>query len=197
MNLTKHHLHTAAFMASGLTMADYEQPKIELRELLDHYDGGHTELIAELIEHAPYAEALVEAGYKVTGSFPGVPAYDIHEAFGSWFAHEVMRLEPQSVPPADACQEELRRLTIDFFADGGDLLPEQREEVVAAVQAVPTGATVTVRLTLDVTYEPNGITPMALRQWMYDRVEAAIGRGLTGDSKANVVTWDLTTEVLP
>lgn len=126
-------MHAAAFMAQGLALPANE-PYTFFNNLLNHWDGGHTELVNQLVRYAPYAEALVEAGYAITGDFPGVVAYEVYEEFGSWYGRTMLKLPTLSLPGAADARAQLRKLAYDFFVPG--CTDEQRQQLDVALASV-------------------------------------------------------------
>lgn len=61
---------TASFMSLGLCEGTGNG---FFNRVLDHWDNGCYELIDRLTSYAPYACALIEAGYQSVGSFPAWP----------------------------------------------------------------------------------------------------------------------------
>jgi hypothetical protein len=107
---------TASFMSLGLCEGTGNG---FFDRVLDHWDNGCYELIDRLTSHAPYACALIAAGYESMGAFPGVADYEISEAFGVWFGQEILSTDEAGMDPADAlCQAKLLELTIAFFEQG-------------------------------------------------------------------------------
>lgn len=107
---------TASFMSLGLCEGTGNG---FFDRVLDHWDNGCYELIDRLTSYAPYACALIEAGYQSVGSFPGVADYEISEAFGVWFGQEILSTDEAGMDPfAGLCQAKLLDLTMKFFEQG-------------------------------------------------------------------------------
>lgn len=119
-------LTTAAFMAIGL------QHAIDISSgLLDHFGGGHYELVHALTEFAPYSDALLEAGFQLMGSCPGVAAYEVAEEFGAWFGAQVLACDAGQIPTSGACRSKLRTLVTTFYK------PMRSGQLSAVLMAVP------------------------------------------------------------
>jgi hypothetical protein len=109
---------TASFMSLGLCEGTGHG---FFDRVLDHWDNGCYELIYRLTSYAPYACALIAAGYQSAGSFPGVADYEISEAFGVWFGQEILGTDEAGMDPVvGLCQAKLLELTTAFFGQGMD-----------------------------------------------------------------------------
>lgn len=124
-------LLNAAYLSNGLN----EHPQID--NILDHWDGGHLELTAQLMRYAAFITALEEAAHAVTGDYPGVFQYELPETFGHWFGDQVLLTDEENMAPADgACLNWLRENVFAFF-DTLNLTDDQRVALLKAVQDVP------------------------------------------------------------
>lgn len=133
MNNTIDRQVTAAFLNGGMLQRHIDLIPTGVH-LLDHWGGGHLELVYELMEYADYCYHLADAGVAAVGDCPGVYNYEVAEAFGEWFADQVLAGEPNGhVPDRTACCAELRRLAFNFFERGGQLASRQlnSEQVMA------------------------------------------------------------------
>lgn len=120
-------LHAAYFM-EGMRDRDYEQ-------ILKKWDKGCIELVAELIEYAPFVVRLVETVEKSLGdtlNHPGVLEYEVSSIFGTWVAEHVV--ESGDFPPVEECYAWFRNEVIKFFSQGEDAAYQAR--VTAAVNRV-------------------------------------------------------------
>lgn len=64
---------------------------------------------------------------------------------------------------------------------------------VGSIESPMNDKPITLRLTLDVTYTPNGVTVDELRERLENVATGAVNEGLiTGDSAAEVQTWSAT-----
>lgn len=124
-------LLNAAYLSNGLD----QHPQID--NILDHWDGGHLELTAQLMRYAAFFTALELAAAAVTNDYPGVFQYEVVEDFGRWFGDHIL-LTPDSnmVPDDGPCLNHLRSVTFDFF-DKLNLGEDQRAALLKAVQDVP------------------------------------------------------------
>lgn len=119
-------LTCGAFMAIGL------QHTIDASsDLLDHWRHGHYELVHAMMQHAVYAEALLEAGFKLGQETPGVAAYEVAEEFGAWYGAQVTEADAGAEPDAEACRAKLRVLVTAFYK------PMLSGELSAVLAAVP------------------------------------------------------------
>ena len=125
MNL-REPLTVGAFMAIGLQHAIDKS-----RGLLDHWGCGHYELVNCMMEHAPYCEALLEAGFKLVQRSCGVAVYEVAEEFGAWYGEQVLQAAPMKEPDANACRAKLRVLVTAFYN------PMNSADLGATLNAVP------------------------------------------------------------
>lgn len=124
-------LLNAAYLSNGLN----EHPQID--PILDHWDGGHLELTAQLMRYAAFITALELAAAAVTGDCPGVFQYEVVEDAGRWFGdHILLTPDANMVPDDGPCLNHLREETFNFF-DKLDLTEETRAALLKAVQDVP------------------------------------------------------------
>lgn len=112
--------HTiAAFMAIGLQTP---ATPVTRNAAFVRWENGMVELVEEVIQYAPYADALLEAGYEVKGSVPGVGAYEVGEEFGAWFAGQILAApENNTAPNSAVCRAKLRALTVSFYEEDADV----------------------------------------------------------------------------
>lgn len=112
-------LVTAAFMTTGLHTPD--RPATA-QSVFAHWDSGCVELIAELVAHVPYAEALIEAAFKLKGDMPGSFEYEIAEPFGQWYASAILKTSgPGQTPDVETCRHILRIMFLRMYScDVGD-----------------------------------------------------------------------------
>lgn len=104
----------AAFMALGI-----QQDHAKFDKVLAHWGAGCLELIEQLVAYAPYADALITAGYAQAGGDPGVAMYEVAEEFGVWFGDEVLQLASGGYSPLQSdCVFELKCLVVNFFREG-------------------------------------------------------------------------------
>lgn len=103
-------LQSAAFFMEGLHDAGYEQA-------INAYGQGCLEMVTEMVEYAPFSDALCEAMSKtLDNSFPGVYDYEVSVPFGREFGtyliknHHVMSVEEG--------RSFLTKLITDFFLQG-------------------------------------------------------------------------------
>lgn len=176
---------TASFMSLGLCEGTGNG---FFDRVLDHWDNGCYELIDRLTSYAPYACALITAGYESVGAFPGVADYEISEAFGVWFGQEILSTDEAGMDPdAGLCQAKLLELTIKFFEqgmEGADTATGtyERAKLREALADVP------------VKFEPTTL-PGAVAQFVLelDRIGFGTDHPISGAMCVDVVNGNLST----
>lgn len=174
---------TASFMSLGLCEGTGNG---FFDRVLDHWDNGCYELIDRLTSYAPYACALIAAGYQSMGAFPGVADYEISEAFGVWFGQEILGTDEAGMDPvAGLCQAKLLELTTAFFVQGMDDTDTGRYERAKLREAL---ADVTVKC------EPATL-PGAVAQFVLelDRIGFGTDHPISGAMCVDVVNENLST----
>lgn len=68
-------------------------------KLLEHCPCGHIGIVADACSYAEYALDLCDAGYGVTGEYPGVWEYEVIDPFGSWYAKRLIATDHQQPTP--------------------------------------------------------------------------------------------------
>lgn len=100
---------TIAFMTIGANSHSF------MANLLGN-DVGHIEMITELVEYAPYAERLYDAGILATGGCPGTFDYEVSEEFGRWFIGASTLIDGAvTLPDPAVCRGKLLQIAFHFF----------------------------------------------------------------------------------
>lgn len=112
-------LSIAAFISAGM-----HGSANKLSHAVDHAGTGNLEFINAGISYAPYMHELAEAGYGVTGGFPGVLEYEVCERFGAMYVDETITNgsdpEAPSIPVHAAMCRAARSMVFVFFRPVGD-----------------------------------------------------------------------------
>lgn len=167
--------------------------------------GGFVELYAEIGALAALSNELSDRiGNCIEfhhDGFPGVYAYEVDEALGASLVELLAdSTEPMTGPKVKA---KLGELALAFFKQVDKPIPITREVIKVMTGYVEPGyvepepTKVTIRLTIDVTYELNG-TPVNTMAHMLATVPHIIsGDGmLSGHLAAVVDNWDHKVEVI-
>lgn len=105
----------AAFFMEGLRDQNYEQ-------ILEAWDNGCVELVAEVVAFAPVLVQLVHATAR-SNDHPGVLPYEVCNPFGHWIGSHV--IEHGAIPPKDECRTWLSRAVAEFFDQGHGKIARQ------------------------------------------------------------------------
>lgn len=95
----------AAFFMEGLRDQNYER-------ILQAWDNGCIELIAEVVAFAPVLVQLVHAAAR-SDDHPGVLPYEVCNPFGHWIGGYVV--EHGAMPDKDECKAWLTQAVAEFF----------------------------------------------------------------------------------
>lgn len=131
MNTTRNIAVIAAFISQGL----FPSP-VEANKVLDHYDGGCTELVYQACAHAEYLERVNIAGFAFQQALgheiAGVYDYEVSEEFGAWFRKATLDLEPGHTPSEKTCRAKIVGLAVAFF--GQDMTAPQVARLMKALE---------------------------------------------------------------
>ncbi len=103
-----------AFMMEGLRDLDYDV-------IVEKWGRGCYEMVQEMTSYAGFMQSLYDSECaKRDDSAPGVYAYEVTSAFGTWFGRCILGHEGDTVfvPSRVACEDWITKHTTQFFAQG-------------------------------------------------------------------------------